>query len=535
MICKRGCAPSVPEKRNAKAQKMIKNIHEIFTTSDIEQIQSEGLTPEEVRRQIEVFKKGIVPVRISRPCSVSDGIDALSEEQGAGCSAIHDRESLRGRMIKFVPASGAATRMFESWYRYLNQGKFNLPDEETLFLNTLSRYPFYSDLSDVIAKKGGSIEALIQNNDGLDIISYIITEKGMDYGRLPKCLIKFHRYENGSSRTPLEEHLVEAALYTRDASGACRLHFTVPEAHKDAITRYLEEAKAVYERAFGVHYRIGLSVQLPSTNTIAVNMENYPFRDENGRLTFRPGGHGALLANLQKTAGDIVFVKNVDNVAPDRLKPVTVRFKKMISGYLISLQEEMFEYLRALSEGKVNAADIAPIVEFCEKKLHLIFPAEFKNYLPQEKCDFLYNKLNRPVRVCGMVKNEGEPGGGPFWVEEGDGTQYLQIIEAFQIDHQSESQRSLWLSGTYFNPVDLVCGLKDFRGNAFDLNRFVDNNTMCIAQKSEKGKTIKALERPGLWNGAMSFWNTVFVETPIETFNPVKVIDDLLRPSHQPS
>lgn len=435
--------------------------------------------------------------------------------------------------MKFVPASGAASRMFRDWYLTLEQGRFNSSESEQLFLKNLHDYPFYRDLADVIAKKGGRIDLYIRDRRAIDLLSLILTEKGLNYGRLPKALIKFHTCADGSGRTPLEEHLVEAACYTKDARGFCRLHFTISAEHQTKIIGYLKDLQKTYQETYGAQFDICYSVQSTATNTIAVDLENRPFRDDRGRLIFRPGGHGALLANLQHMGGDLVFVKNIDNVVSEHLMAPTVRYKKYIGGYLISLQEEIFRYLHMLSEASVHTSEISMISAFCREKLHLGFPAPYDSYSAGEKSHFLFGKLNRPIRICGMVKNEGEPGGGPFWVDEPDGNQSLQIVEAMQINRHSDVQRALWSSGTHFNPVDLVCGLKDYRGQPFDLDRFVDTNAMCIAQKSEKGRDLKALELPGLWNGSMSKWNTVFVETPVETFNPVKIIEDLLRPSHR--
>jgi hypothetical protein len=355
----------------------------------------------------------------------------------------------------------------------------------------------------------------------------------LNYGNLPKALLKFHAYSDGS-RSAVEEHLVEAALYTKDAGGMCRLHFTLSGEHHDEVADYLSVIKRHYEKYYDVTFDIVLSTQQSSTNTIAVDLDNRPFRDQKGELVFRPGGHGALLDNLNGTGGDIIYLKNIDNIVPDRLKPVTIFYKKVLGGYLIYLQNEIFRCLRYLEKAELDEKTLQELKLFCEKRLNLVIPQWFE-YLPlAEKCSLVFKILNRPIRVCGMVRNQGEPGGGPFWVNEKDGTQSLQIIEESQIDSESAEQRAIWSRGTHFNPVDLVCGVCNYRSYKFDLHDFVNRDAYFISQKSEKGRDLKALELPGLWNGSMAFWITIFVEVPIETFNPVKTIHDLIRPQHLP-
>jgi hypothetical protein len=329
--------------------------------------------------------------------------------------------------------------------------------------------------------------------------------------------------------------MVEAALYVRNAEGICRIHCTVSEEHRSDVEDYFSRVRKYYEARYNVRFDFRLSTQLASTNTIAVDMENRPFRDSRGMLVFRPGGHGALLENLNAIDGDIIFLKNIDNVVPDRLKGITVRYKKILGGYLVKLQEEIFEYLRLLSSEEMDKKFLSKAASFCEERLNVVFPPGFDGVSDVERRHFIVDRLNRPLRVCGMVRNVGEPGGGPFWVEEeGDGTQSLQIVEEIQVDLRSERQKTIWRSATHFNPVDLVCGVRDYRSKKFDLSRFVNRKAVSITQKSEEGRDLRALELPGLWNGSMARWNTIFVEVPIETFNPVKTVDDLLREQHIP-
>jgi hypothetical protein len=506
-----------------------------WLAKDRERIAAEGLTIEEVDRQLALFRRGISPVRLNRPCRARDGIVLLSPAEEEDFLAVYDEALRTKRFMKFVPASGAASRMFKEWYQGL-EGGFVAESEQDAFIRNLQRYAFFSDLKDSLAAKGRTLDDLIGDRAVGAILKFILTEEGLNYGRLPKALLKFHACSEGC-RTALEEHLVEAALYARDAQKCSRIHFTVSCEHENSVRERLSQVISCYESVYGTVYEIGLSMQETATNTLAVDPESRPFRDEKGALIFRPGGHGALLANLDALTAEIIFLKNIDNIVPDRLKPVTVRWKKIMAGYLISLQDGLFSRLRLLEAGDMGEAALEEIARFCREKMHLVLPPDFERRSPTERQSFLFRKLDRPIRVCGMVKNEGEPGGGPFWVDDPDGTglQSLQIIEESQIDRNDARQQAIWRSATHFNPVDLVCGVYDFHGRKFELTRFVDPALAIISRKSEKGKELLALERPGLWNGSMAFWNTLFVEVPLATFNPVKTVSDLLRPQHLPS
>jgi hypothetical protein len=503
----------------------------IFTEADVSRIEKEGLTRELVLAQIDLFKRGFCPVKLNRPCTVNDGIVTLPEEELTKMVALYEEELPMGRrVLKFVPASGAASRMFRDWYIYLERGSLDAGQREE-FARELKMFAFYDNLRDVILRDGEDLEKLLEVQRHADILAYILTSKGLNYGNLPKALLKFHAYSDGS-RSALEEHLVEAALYTKDACRVCRLHFTLSGEHRDDVADYLSVIKRHYEKHYDVTFDIVLSTQQSSTNTIAVDLDNRPFRDQQGELVFRPGGHGALLDNLNGTGGDIIYLKNIDNIVPDRLKPVTVFYKKVLGGYLIYLQNEIFRCLRYLEKAELDEKTLQELKLFCEKRLNLVMPQWFEDLPLSEKRSFILNRLNRPIRVCGMVRNQGEPGGGPFWVNEKDGTRSLQIIEESQIDSGSAEQKAIWSRATHFNPVDLVCGVCNYRSCEFDLHDFVNRDAYFISQKSEKGRDLKALELPGLWNGSMAFWITIFVEVPIETFNPVKTIHDLLRPQH---
>lgn len=509
-------------------------MHEIdWSKDDIRQIDAEGLTLEEVRSQIERFHRGARPVLLHRPCTAGDGIVVIPEGERDALVRLYEESLGETVAVKFVPASGAATRMFREWYRYLDEPAIASNDARLSFVSDLPRFAFFPDLREVISRTGGDLTALLANAKIAEILTFILTPEGLNYGQLPKALLKFHGYPE-RSRTALEEHLVEAALYARDVHAICRAHFTVSGEHLRVVEDCLSQVRAGYEDRHGVRFDIALSIQESSTNTVAADARNRPIRDREGRLLFRPGGHGALLAKLNRIDGDVIFVKNIDNVVPDRLKAATIHSKKTLGGYLLSLQKEMFRYLHALDSGLADEPLVRAMTLFCRKKLSVGFPRDFDDHPLAERRRYLSERMNRPLRVCGMVRNEGEPGGGPFWVEEADGTQSLQIVEEIEIDRRSEGQQAIWRAATHFNPVDLVCAVRGYRGQKFDLRRFVNRMAFCIAEKSEKGRELRALELPGLWNGSMAFWNTAFVEVPIETFNPVKTVTDLLRPAHLP-
>ncbi len=504
-----------------------------WSAKDRKRITTEGMTVAEADRQLALFRRGVSPVRLNRPCRAGDGIVVFTPAEQGDLLAAYE-ESLRTRVImKFVPASGAASRMFKEWYLGLREGRFVTESEGDHFVRNLKRYPFFPDLKAVLSAKGLDLDDLIGKRAEGTILRFILTAEGLNYGQLPKALLKFHTYPGGC-RTALEEHIVEATLYARDAQGCSRIHLTVSIEHERGVRERLLQVIGDYEAGYGTVFEIGISRQEKATNTLAVDPENRPFRDDKGELVFRPGGHGALLANLDALTADVIFLKNIDNVVPDHLKPETARWKKILGGALTTLQDGIFRRLRLLESGAAGEADLGEIALFCREKLLLDTPPAFERQPPAERRSFLLRRLNRPLRVCGMVKNEGEPGGGPFWVDDPNGSDSpsLQIIEESQIDCNDPRQREIWRSATHFNPVDLVCGIRDFRGAKFPLTRFVDPALSIITRKSEQGREIQALERPGLWNGSMAFWNSLFVEVPLATFNPVKTVSDLLRPQH---
>ncbi len=477
----------------------------MFTKQDIAQIEARGLSVEAVERQVENFRNGFPSLPVVRAASVGDGVYRLSDEERAEAVKHYDNQGAKLHVVKFVPASGAATRMFKELFEYVNDDK-RTEGIDRLIVN-LEKSAFFPELA----------KYLKPQIEDKDVVRNIIID-GLGYGSKPKGLVTFHAYKQGG-RKPLEEHLVEAALYARSGERAA-IHFTVSPEHQAGFEALLSERQSYYEDMFGVKYDVSFSIQSPATDTIAVNPDNTPFRNDDGSLLFRPAGHGALIANLDKLEADIIFVKNIDNVTTDERKPDTVEYKKALAGKLLALQIKVFELLKAYERGEDRDAEA---VTFLRDELCCRLPEGASRSL-------IIKSLDRPIRVCGMVKNEGEPGGGPFWVRDDEGREQLQIAESSQI---AKEDMHLMKEATHFNPVDLVCGVMRYNGTKYDLTSYTDPKTGFISSKSAGGRELRAQELPGLWNGAMANWNTIFVEVPISTFSPVKVVQDLLRPEHQ--
>jgi hypothetical protein len=508
--------------------------HYPFSQRDLEQLSEKGITPGSIEIQLENFRKGFPPITLVAAATAGDGIIRLAREEVSAYAEKYRNRQRDLRIMKFIPASGAATRMFKSLFEYLNEaGKkgagAKVPPEIEEFIGGLGKLALREDLEESIRLKGKDLGTLLAGGDIPDIIRTVLQEDGLNYGQLPKGLLRFHKYPH-ECRTPLEEHLVEGAEYCLGKGDRVNLHFTVSEEHLDHFKELLKQRKSHYEDLNGVRHDVGFSVQRSFTDTLAVDPENKPFREVDGRLVFRPGGHGALLTNLTELDADLIFIKNIDNVCPDRMKPVTSLYKSALAGILLEYRETVFRYIRILDAGDHSA--LHEIGDFLENKLFTRVSEADKQLDGRDKASFLRRKLNRPMRVCGMVRNEGEPGGGPFWARNRDGSISLQIVESAQIDFSNPQQSSIAGNATHFNPVDLVCATRDYLGHAFNLNDHVDPETGFISVKSKDGRSLKAQELPGLWNGAMSDWNTLFVEVPIETFNPVKTINDLLRSEH---
>jgi hypothetical protein len=506
----------------------------MLNTSDLNLLASKGIKEKQIEEQLNSFEKGFPFLEITASASVEKGITVIHrEDQLTYITAWDVYLSGNKRIVKFVPASGAASRMFKNLYEFLS-ADYNVPTTpyEKTFFNDLTKFAFYSALNAAcMANEGNYLAELIKEGKYKTIVTLLLEKKGLNYGQLPKGLLLFHTYPKGL-RTAIEEHLAEGAMYAKNNLGAVNLHFTVSHEHEALFNKCIKERKEFYEDKFSVKYNISFSQQKPSTDTLAADMENHPFRDKDGKLVFRPGGHGALIENLNDIDGDVIFVKNIDNVTPDSLKYATVIYKKILAGILVTLQKKIFEYLQLIESGKYTHKQVEEMIHFLQDKL-CIRNADIKYLEDAELILYIKRKLHRPLRVCGMVRNSGEPGGGPFFTLNPDGTISLQILESSQIDLNDPEKKALFDGGTHFNPVDLVCAVKDHWGNKFNLPDYVDKNTGFISLKSKDGRELKALELPGLLNGAMSDWNTVFVEVPMETFTPVKSVNDLLRPEHQ--
>jgi hypothetical protein len=515
----------------------------MLTKKDLEIIKSRGADPDKIKLQIDNFEKGFPYAKLIAPATLENGMLKFETNRINDLVKKYDSFSKNYDLIKFVPASGAASRMFSHLFAFKERYSGN-PDEfeqllkdESLalafaFFDGLKNFAFYEELENIMAKSGHPIDECITNMQHHLIIDYLLSPKGLSYASLPKGLISFHRYGD-KVRKAIEEHLIEGAHYCGNSKNEVHIHFTLSPEHISSFKELIKTEIPIYEKEFGVKYFISHSIQQPSTDTIAVDMDNKPFREADNSLLFRPGGHGALIGNLGELKADIVFIKNIDNIVPDCIKDETYRYKKVIGGLLISMQEKIFNFMELLEDGNLDENQIKEIEQFAIQNLMIRVPEEYSKYDLLEKIDFLYNRLNRPVRVCGMVKNEGEPGGGPFWVKNSEGEISLQIIESSQVDLKNSEQANIFRSATHFNPVDLVCGLKNFKDEKFDLEEFIDPETGFISIKTKDGRKLKAQELPGLWNGAMAHWITIFVEVPIITFNPVKTVNDLLRKEHQ--
>ncbi|MDD3320731.1 MAG: DUF4301 family protein [Paludibacter sp.] len=505
----------------------------MLTKKDEIVLEKRGISAQQIDDQLKSFENEFPYLKIKSAAEVGRGIVKLDENEVQ--SVLRDWESYLqtdASILKFVPASGAASRMFKDLFEFLD-GESEEPENAFMmrFFSEIQNFAFYSDLNEVCLKNDHLyIPELIKNKRNKAIVANLLLDKGLNYGSLPKGLLKFHKYADGN-RTPMQEHLVEGALYAANKSKKVNIHFTVSKEHRLLFEKHLSESLSDFEKKFSVKYQVGFSEQKPSTDTIAADENNQPFRDKD-QLVFRPGGHGALIENLNDLDGDIIFVKNIDNVVPDSLKSETVNYKKIIAGLLVGIQQQCFAYLKELESEIISDEKLAVIAQFCEIKLNIHY-SDIKSLSHNELKSYLITKLNRPIRVCGMVKNEGEPGGGPFLTVNSDGTVSPQILESSQIDQSNTVDKQIMQQSTHFNPVDLVCAVKNYKGQKFDLLKYVDKKTGFISLKSKNGKDLKALELPGLWNGAMSDWNSVFVEVPVATFNPVKTVNDLLRTEHQ--
>lgn len=505
----------------------------MITESDKIHLEEKGISMEQFQKQLNDFKNGFPFLEIAAAASVDKGILVVSPDEEQKYLDDWDayKSSVNKKVIKFVPASGAASRMFKDLFEFLI-APYDAPTSafEKAFFEGLRKFAFYNDLNEAcVNNEGKDIQTLLAEGNYKAVVENLLLPQGLNYGNLPKGLLKFHKYEGGE-RTPVEEHLMEGYLYAKNDTGNINLHFTVSPEHRIMFEKLVRQRKSDFEEKLDVGFNVSFSVQKPSTDTIAADSNNEPFR-EDGVLVFRPGGHGALIENLNDLDADVIFIKNIDNAVPDKYKETETKYKKILAGVLVDTQAKIFEYLKLIDTGRYTHDELMDILYFLQNTLNIKNP-DTKLLEDAELVLYLKRKLDRPCRVCGMVRNVGEPGGGPFLAVNQDETISPQILESSQVDMSDPAKKEMFSNGTHFNPVDLVCGIKDYRGRKFNLKDYVDNNTGFISIKSKNGKELKALELPGLWNGAMSDWNTIFVEVPIETFNPVKTINDLLRDCH---
>ncbi|MCO6175087.1 DUF4301 family protein [Flavobacterium sp. NRK F10] len=508
-------------------------MEELFTPKDIELLDQKGISIEKINQQLEYFIYGISKINLVKPATPESGIWILSKEDRQKYSTLFDTSKNQKNILKFVPASGAASRMFKFLLEFLNDFRRGNETvnayinrtrctELSVFLVGLKRFPFYRDLKTRVRELYPDFIQLENDEKNYYLIKTLLDKNEFDFASKAKGVLPFHAKED-KNLTPIEEHFRETLFYQKEDEKA-QVHFTISKEHLTSFHSVCNQYPDI-DTSF--------SFQCESTDTIAVTPENTPFRDENNNLFFRPGGHGALIKNLNDLEADVIFIKNIDNVSQNHIIPI-FEYKKVLGGVLLELQAQTFYYLKELENQSVSEELINEITGFATQKLNIVLPKDFYKYQTQYKVETLQSFLNRPIRICGMVKNEGEPGGGPFWIKNEEGEISLQIVESSQIDFSSPKQLAIAQQATHFNPVDIICGIKNYKGEKFDLTQFVDHNTGFIVEKNKDGKPIKSYELPGLWNGAMAGWISIFVEVPLVTFNPVKTINDLLKPAHQP-
>lgn len=519
-------------------QAEIKKIEEYIKLTDRKDISISS-----IEEQLSLFVNGVKIPELVKPCIIGDGIVNLEKSDYDELIKAHNSASESGRIIKFVPASGVASRMFQKFQSVLNRfpnlsfAELKIKSETDKecnsvyeFLTNISKFAFYDDLKSILNVDEIKIENLI-NESPAEILKAVLFEDGLNYSSKPKGTIKFHRYEN-ECRTAFEEQIYEALNYITGKGKTVKIHFTISQEHNGLFTEIIEELKSKLSKT-ELTIDITYSYQKKSTDTIAVDENNNILFDKSGNIIHRPGGHGALLENLNDLNGDIVVIKNIDNLSTENLAAETILFKKLLVGFLVKIQEKVFHFLHVLENENLNKEEMIEILLFSKNHLNITQSEKFDILNIEQKRANLFKQLNRPIRICGMVKNEGEPGGGPFWVKSEDGSLSLQIVEQAQINTNDENQKNIFMHSTHFNPVDLICSVRDYKGDNFNLSNFVDHHSGIISKKSKDGIEIKVLELPGLWNGSMADWITIFVEVPISTFNPVKEINDLLRKTHQ--
>ncbi|MES2575645.1 MAG: DUF4301 family protein [Bacteroidota bacterium] len=512
-----------------------------LSSQDLEQIKEYGIPFENIQNQLNIFKNGIAKTILVEPATTTNGILKLSEKDFQEKANFFDANKSMLQLNKFVPASGAATRMFKFLNEFLNN--FDVENESinayinrtkcselSIFIVGMAQFPFFEAVYKKLKEVFPDFDDLERDYKNYYFIKFLLSSDYFDFANKPKGVLPFHQYKTHIT-TAAEEHLHECAYYAT-SNEVSHLHFTVSEAHQSQFEEIINAVKDKIDKESETKMFTSYSYQNKSTDTIAVDLYNNPFRGKNGELVFRPGGHGALIENLNNLDADIVFIKNIDNVIQNHIESITL-YKKALAGILVEMQHKVFNYLNEIDNSKDDKLD--EIISFAKNKLNITLIDDFSKYTTDNKINYIKELLNRPIRVCGMVKNEGEAGGGPFWVRDSKGNISLQIVESSQVDLQNSAQATILKSATHFNPVDLVCGIRNYKNEKFDLSQFVDHNSGFIVEKNKDGKPLKSYELPGLWNGAMAKWITIFVEVPLITFNPVKTVNDLLKTMHQPA
>ncbi|MCR4031588.1 MULTISPECIES: DUF4301 family protein [Flavobacterium] len=513
-----------------------------FSSDDFVQIYNRGISFETILKQLKNFKKGISKSNLIRPATINDGILSLSEEEFQQKALFFDEQKDQFKIKKFVPASGAATRMYKFLSAFLND--FDIKKETinayinrkndkelAIFIVGMEKFPFFETVDQKLREIYPDFETLERDYKNYYFIKLLLSPDHFNSANKPKAVLPFHLYKTHIAN-PIEEHLNECVHYA-SSKNVSNLHFTVSEIHQDLFEKAVLDVKEKIEKPSGITINIGYSYQSKSTDSITIDADNKLVKDKNGGLIFRPGGHGALIENLNDLDSDLIFIKNIDNVIQNHIDQITL-YKKGLAGVLIETQQKVFKYLKLIDKEGIEEDKIAEIVNFLQKEFNVEMTSDFNKFTFENKISKLQELLNRPIRVCGMVKNEGEPGGGPFWIMNKKGVKSLQIVETSQVDLENKKQKKILAEATHFNPVDLVCSIKNYRNEKFDLLQFVDHKTGFIVEKSVDGKAVKNYELPGLWNGSMANWLTVFVAVPLITFNPVKTVNDLLKAAHQP-
>jgi nicotinamide riboside kinase len=531
--------------RFQKAIEILENLNQFldsgFTSQDFVQCYNRGTSIENIQQQLQALTEGIEKTVLLKPAKLEDGIVSISKEEALKHASFYTSILNTMTPVNFVPASGAASRMFkflneflldyqpqnERINGYINRKK-NI--DLMIFLAGIEKFPFYKEVKAHNKENYLEYHNWSKSAKNYFFIKTLLNDPKFDFANKPKGILPFHKYKNHNA-TPIEEHLLECANYSNSNNNG-HLHFTVSQNHQTLFQEVLNTIQHKVEQKTGVKITVDFSFQDQSTDSIAVSSDNIPLRDANTNLIFRPGGHGALILNLNKLDGDLIFIKNIDNVIQNHTEEISL-YKKALAGVLLKLQQKVFQFLKELEDNSFSVGNRESIVQFLKTKLFITLDDSFKTQEIATQKSILFDLLNRPIRVCGMVKNEGEPGGGPFWVKDSNGIITLQIVEASQIDGRDPVQTKILSNASHFNPVDLVCGIKNYKGNKFDLREFVDPKSGFIVEKSNKGISMKNYELPGLWNGGMSKWTTIFVEVPLLTFNPVKTVNDLLNPTHQ--